>query len=96
MGKNVNKLSARKVASINKAGLYGDGMGLWLKVTKSGTKSWIFRYTQNKKTVDLGLGSIITVSSEPLHTSSKIMTVYSTASIKVIIFQTINVNLEKA
>ncbi|SHE22072.1 tyrosine-type recombinase/integrase [methanotrophic endosymbiont of Bathymodiolus puteoserpentis (Logatchev)] len=62
MGKNVNKLSARKVASINKAGLYGDGMGLWLKVTKSGTKSWIFRYTQNKKTVDLGLGSIITVS----------------------------------
>jgi len=50
------------VATLNKMGLHGDGQGLWLKITKSGTKSWIFRYTLNKKTVDIGLRSINTIS----------------------------------
>jgi len=62
MSSNINKLSPRKISSLKKTGLYGDGMGLWLKVTKSGTKSWIFRYSRNKKTYDIGLGSILTVS----------------------------------
>jgi integrase len=62
MAKTIAKLSDRKVAALNKAGLYGDGAGLWLKVTATGSKSWIFRYTRNKKTTDIGLGSVSTVS----------------------------------
>jgi len=62
MAKTINKLSDRKVAALSKTGLYGDGAGLWLKVTATGSKSWIFRYTRNKKTTDIGLGSALTVS----------------------------------
>jgi integrase len=58
VAKTIDKLSDRKVSALNKAGLYGDGAGLWLKITPTKTKSWIFRYTRNKKTVDIGLGSV--------------------------------------
>jgi len=62
MARTINKLSTRKVGTLNSPGLYGDGLGLWLKVTRSGTKSWIFRYTRNKKTSDIGLGSVTTIT----------------------------------
>ncbi|MGZ8317065.1 MAG: Arm DNA-binding domain-containing protein [Telluria sp.] len=44
MARLVNKLSALKVANISKRGLYSDGNGLWLQVTASGSKSWVFRF----------------------------------------------------
>ncbi|KJV07171.1 tyrosine-type recombinase/integrase [Methylocucumis oryzae] len=62
MAKKINKLSDREVSTKIKPGLHGDGLGLWLKVTRTKTKSWIFRYTRDGKTVDIGLGSCITVS----------------------------------
>jgi integrase len=40
----IGKLTAMKVAREKRAGLYGDGGGLYVHVGKSGTKSWIFRY----------------------------------------------------
>lgn len=54
----VNQLSALKIKSISTAGYHLDGSGLYLKVTPAGTKSWIFKYALNKKTVEMGLGSI--------------------------------------
>ncbi len=54
----VNQLSALKIKSITTAGYHLDGAGLHLKVTPAGTKSWIFKYALNKKTVEMGLGSI--------------------------------------
>ena len=62
MAKGVNKLSALSVNKASKAGLYGDGAGLWLQVAKSGAKSWIFRYMQHGKAHSMGLGAIHTVS----------------------------------
>ncbi len=41
-------------------GLHGDGGGLHLRVTKTGTKSWIFRYSRR----DMGLGAYPTVTLE--------------------------------
>ena len=38
------KLKALDVAREKRAGTYGDGGGLYLQVTASGAKSWIFRY----------------------------------------------------
>jgi integrase len=38
------KLKALNVAREKRAGTYGDGGGLYLQVTASGAKSWIFRY----------------------------------------------------
>jgi hypothetical protein len=40
----IGKLSALKVGREKGPGLYGDGGGLYLQVTKQGTKSWIFRF----------------------------------------------------
>lgn len=56
--RGINKLSAAKVAKTTKPGRYGDGGGLWLNVTNTGTKSWIFRYMLDGKVRQMGLGSV--------------------------------------
>lgn len=40
----IGKLKALNVAREKRPGMYGDGGGLFLQVTGSGSKSWIFRY----------------------------------------------------
>ena len=40
----LGKLTALNVARERRAGMFGDGGGLYLQVTKSGAKSWIFRF----------------------------------------------------
>ena len=54
----VNQLSTLKVKAITKAGYHSDGAGLHLKVTATGSKSWIFKYALNKKTTEMGLGAL--------------------------------------
>lgn len=56
------KLTALAVSKTKKPGYYGDGAGLWLQVSPSGSKSWIFRYTRNKRSREMGLGPLHTVS----------------------------------
>jgi integrase len=46
----------KNIRSIDKAGMHGDGGGLYLKVTQSGTKSWIYRFQLNGKRREMGLG----------------------------------------
>ncbi len=61
MAFKVNKLSALGVSKASKPGYYGDGGGLWLQVSKSGSKSWIFRFTLAGKQREMGLGAVHTV-----------------------------------
>jgi integrase len=61
MARQINRLTARAVSAIIKPGLLADGGGLLLQVTKSGAKSWIYRFTLNKKTRDMGLGPLQSV-----------------------------------
>lgn len=63
MGK-AYKLTALQVAKAKNAGLYGDGAGLWLQVSDTGTKSWIYRFMLNGKNRWMGLGSVLDVSLE--------------------------------
>lgn len=57
----MHKLTATIIRARSLApGLHSDGGSLYLKVTPSGTKSWVFRYTFNKKTYDLGIGGLAT------------------------------------
>jgi len=58
MPKKVNRLSAVKVASTKKPGFYADGDGLYLQVTDSGSRSWVFRFKTGGRTRDMGLGSL--------------------------------------
>lgn len=61
MARALNRLSARRVATVTDAGYYADGGGLYLQVTAAGSKSWIFRFARHGKTRDMGLGPTHTV-----------------------------------
>ena len=51
------QLTAKGVEAYDEPGRYGDGAGLYLIVDPSGrTKRWVFRYTLDKRTTEMGLG----------------------------------------
>ena len=61
----LNKLSATFVRGLKTPGIYGDGGGLVLQATASGTgvtKSWLLRYSLDKRARSMGLGSVGVVS----------------------------------
>ena len=60
--RKLNRLSAKKIKVETKQGNFADGGGLYLQVSRFGTKSWIFRFTLNKKSREMGLGPIHTIS----------------------------------
>src|ERR1700732_4365337 len=62
VGKAVKKLSARAVATIAQPGRHSDGDGLYLNVTRSGARSWLFMWKKNGKRREMGLGSAGSVS----------------------------------
>src|SRR5579864_4584451 len=57
-----NKLSAVAVRNASKPGLYGDGHGLYLQVSRFGTKAWLFRYMMSGVARKMGLGALHTIS----------------------------------
>ena len=57
MGRALHRLTARTVATVTAAGYHPDGGGLYLQVTRTGAKSWVFRFKRAKKARDMGLGS---------------------------------------
>lgn len=57
-----NKLTVKRVASLTRPNVYSDGGGLYLRVRKSGTKSWLFIYMLNGKRREIGLGSVLDVT----------------------------------
>ena len=62
MGKAVKKLSARTVATMVEPGRHSDGGGLYLNVTQSGARSWLFMWKRDGKRREMGLGSAGSVS----------------------------------
>jgi integrase len=56
----INRLDALKIKRLNKPGLYADGAGLYLQVSGTGARSWIFRFKRNGRARDMGLGSVLT------------------------------------
>jgi hypothetical protein len=61
MARLVNQLTEAKIRAITKCGFHADGRGLYLQI-RPGSRSWIFRYTLNKRTRDMGLGPLADVS----------------------------------
>jgi len=57
-----HRLTTIKVANLKARGLHPDGNGLYLRVTATGTKSWIFRFSRDGSTHDMGLGPVSAVS----------------------------------
>jgi hypothetical protein len=49
-------------ARATKPGRYADGGGLYLQVSQSGTRAWLFRFMRNGVARHMGLGSVRDVS----------------------------------
>lgn len=58
MGLEINRLTARRVAAVTEPGYHADGGGLYLQVTASGAKSWVFQYRFEGRRPEMGLGSL--------------------------------------
>ncbi len=59
---SAKRLTALKVNALRKPGLFADGDGLYLQITPTGAKSWVFRYKSNGRARDMGLGPISAVN----------------------------------
>lgn len=62
MARMYDRLTALTVRHLERPGKYPDGGGLYLQVSPSGGKSWIFRYHVNKRERNMGLGPLQFVS----------------------------------
>ena len=71
MARLIDKLTPLWVSKVKKPGYYGDGGCLWLQVSISGSKSWIFRFTINRKQREMGLGALNTVSLSEARAKSR-------------------------
>ena len=58
MAHQLNRLTARTVATANQQGLYADGGGLYLRVGRGGAKSWCLRYMLAGRAREMGLGGL--------------------------------------
>lgn len=62
MAKQIEKLTPEFIATVDKPGMYPDGLGLYLQVSKWQTKSWLFRYQRHSRLRSLGLGATHTIT----------------------------------
>ena len=64
MARTIFKLTATKVAQLNRPGHYGDGLGVYLQVSKRAgggiNKSWVFVFHRDGRRREMGLGPITT------------------------------------
>ena len=58
MAKQLHTLSARTVATLTTRGRHSDGGGLYLNITASGARSWVFMWKVAGKRREMGLGSL--------------------------------------
>jgi Arm DNA-binding domain len=61
MAGGTQKFTARAAAN-TKPGRYGDGAGLYLVVSPSGARKWVYRFSYAGKVTEAGLGSADLVS----------------------------------
>jgi hypothetical protein len=62
MARTIERLKALSVSKLSKPGLYSDGGGLYLRISATGGKSWVFRFMLSRKAREMGLGSFNAVS----------------------------------
>jgi integrase len=56
MAKTSQRLSALKISGLSGTGYFADGANLYFRVAPGGARGWMFRYTVNGRTRDMGLG----------------------------------------
>lgn len=61
MARVIGKLTALAVSQTRRRGYYSDGGGLYLQVSATGAKSWVFRFKEAGKLREMGLGPLHTI-----------------------------------
>src|SRR5215472_13831725 len=61
MPRTIGKLTALAIDKAKRRGYYGDGGGLFLQVSASGSKSWVFRFKDAGRLREMGLGATHTI-----------------------------------
>jgi len=62
MARAIGKLSALSVSRMSAPGRHSDGGGLYLQISSSGARSWVFRFMLHGRAREMGLGSLRDVS----------------------------------
>lgn len=62
MARTMGRLTVKEVEKKTAPGLYGDGGGLTLQITKAGVKSWLYRYMIRGTAYGMGLGPVHTIT----------------------------------
>jgi hypothetical protein len=62
VARTIGKLTALAITQVKRRGYYGDGGGLFLQVSATGAKSWVFRFKEDRRLREMGLGPTHTVS----------------------------------
>jgi integrase len=62
MGREINRLSARRAATLTKPGRHADGGGLYLSISDNGGRRWVFLFRWRGRLREMGLGSARTVT----------------------------------
>ena len=73
MAKGIHKLNARAVDALKDAGRYSDGGGLYCKVFKGGSKSWVFMWSRNGRRREMGMGAVADLSLKDARTKASAM-----------------------
>jgi integrase len=71
MARARNRLTERKIASLKKTGRYADGGGLYLQISRWETKAWLFKFTLNCRSREMGLGPYPDVSLKEARESAR-------------------------
>jgi integrase len=58
----IEQLTAQRVQRERRPGMHHDGRGLYLYVSKSGARSWLYRYMLDGRRHEIGLGSALDVT----------------------------------
>jgi integrase len=62
MARLIQQLTEAKIRALTDIKLHPDGAGLYLQIRPGGARSWIYRFTLNGRTRDMGLGAFADVS----------------------------------
>ena len=62
MARLVDQLTEAKIRNLTALGLHADGRGLYLQIHHGGGRSWIYRFTLNGRTRDMGLGPLAEIN----------------------------------
>jgi integrase len=60
--RQLHKLRPRQVAALTRPGRHGDGGGLYLSISKTSAKHWVFLFMIAGRQREAGLGSVLTTS----------------------------------